>query len=354
MARSDSEPSEREILVGGQALIEGVLMRTPNAYGIAVRRPDGELALRSGRVESIGRRFPILKLPLLRGIAVLFQSLALGTRALNYSAEIAATVPETAANGEADPSTTLEAKKTPKRVEVMDVAIVGSLVVGLLFGVGLFLFLPLWVTHLAERHLTGELSGWAFNLIDGGLRAVFFLVYLLAISRIPDIRRVFGYHGAEHKVVFVEERRLPRTVEAAREQSRFHPRCGTSFLLFVLIASIALFALIPKTAPFALKFGGRLALVPMIAGLAYEILRWTAAHSGSPLFSVLVAPGLALQRITTQEPTDDMLRVALAALTEALREEEGPATTFSAEGAPSEPSATPPHSSSAPRRGESF
>lgn len=297
-------------------------MRTPGAYGIAVRRPDGELALRSGRVESLGRRYPILKLPLLRGIAVLFQSLALGTRALNFSAEVSATVSEKgAAEGKAP-------KKTSKRVDAMDVAIVGSLVLGLLFGVGIFLFLPLWVTHLAERTVTGELSGWAFNLIDGGLRALFFLVYLLLISRLPDIRRVFGYHGAEHKVVFVEELRLPRTVESAREQSRFHPRCGTSFLLFVLIASIALFALIPKTAPFALKFGGRLALVPLIAGVAYEILRWTAAHSGSPLFSVLVAPGLALQRITTREPTDDMLRVAFAALEEALREETTPPTTL--------------------------
>jgi uncharacterized protein YqhQ len=136
-----------------------------------------------------------------------------------------------------------------------------------------------------------------------------------------DIHRVFMYHGAEHKVVFAWEQQGPLTVDAARGQSRLHPRCGTSFLLFVLLVSIVMFALIPKTAPFLLKLGGRLVLVPVVAGLSYEVLRLTARKRAAPLFAALVAPGLALQRITTQEPTDDMLQVAIVALEEALRED---------------------------------
>jgi len=192
---------------------------------------------------------------------------------------------------------------------------------GLGLGVLVFLLLPLWLTQLAERHLFGPLSGLGFNLLDGGLRALFFLAYLYGISRLRDIHRVFMYHGAEHKVVFNYERRLPLSVENARAQSRLHPRCGTSFLLFVLLVSILVFALIPKTAPFVVKFGGRLLLVPVIAGLSYEVLRLTARRRAAPLFAALVFPGLMLQKITTQEPTDDMLEVAIVALEEALRED---------------------------------
>jgi uncharacterized protein YqhQ len=192
---------------------------------------------------------------------------------------------------------------------------------GLGLGVLLFLLLPLWLTQTAERHWLGPLSGFSFNLLDGGLRAVFFLAYIFLISRMKDIHRVFMYHGAEHKVVFAWEAQGPLTVDAARVQSRLHPRCGTSFLLFVLLVSIVLFAFIPKTAPFLLKFGGRLLLVPLVTGISYEILRLTAKKRAAPLFAALVAPGLALQRITTQEPTDDMLEVAIAALEEALRED---------------------------------
>ena len=302
--------SEGELLVGGQALIEGVLMRSPGAYGIAVRRPDGSLALQRGKVYPLGRRFPILKLPVLRGVAVLFQSLALGIRALNFSALHA----EGPAQGEES-----AAAETPPW------AVAASMAFGLGFGVVLFLLLPLWLTQLAERFVFGELSGLAFNLLDGGLRGVFFLGYIVAISRLKDIHRVFQYHGAEHKVVFAFESsgggNWPFSVSHARAQSRLHPRCGTSFLLFVLLVSIVLFALVPKTAPFLVKLGGRLALVPFVAGLSYEVLRLTARKRAAPLFALLVAPGLALQKITTQEPTDDMLEVAIVALEEALRED---------------------------------
>jgi uncharacterized protein YqhQ len=305
--RTGNSP-EGELLVGGQALIEGVMMRSPGAYGVAVRRPDGSIAFQRGKVASLARRYPFLKLPILRGVAVLFQSLALGIRALNFSAE--------QAMAEADKPA--EAKKEEKS----NWAIAGSMTVGLVLGAVVFLLIPLWLTRLAEQHLFGgHLSTVPFNLVDGLLRALFFLAYIFAISRMKDIHRVFQYHGAEHKVVFAWEKQVPLTVANARAQSRLHPRCGTSFLLFVLLVSILVFSFIPKTLPFAVMYGGRLLLVPLIAGLSYEVLRFTAKHRAAPLFALLVAPGLALQRITTQEPADDMLEVAIAALEEALRED---------------------------------
>jgi uncharacterized protein YqhQ len=332
---TEKKTPEGELLVGGQALIEGVMMRSPGAYGIAVRRPDGSLAFQRGKVASLARRYPFLKLPVLRGVAVLFQSLAIGIRALNFSAEEAmAALPKETAPADAAPLDA-ESKAEPKKPEkASSWAIAGSMAFGLGAGVLFFIFLPLWLTQLGEKYLFGHLSSLGFNLVDGGLRALFFLAYIFAISRMKDIHRVFQYHGAEHKVVFAYEKKLPLTVENARAQSRLHPRCGTSFLLFVLLVSILVFALIPKTAPFLVKFGGRLLLVPLIAGLSYEVLRITAKRRAAPLFALLVAPGLALQRITTQEPTDDMLEVGIAALEEALREDgllEEPAKAASAQ-----------------------
>lgn len=310
---SRATPADAELLIGGQALIEGVLMRSPGAYGIAVRRPDGSLALRRGKVSPLAKRWPLLKQPLLRGVAVLFQSLFLGIQALNFSAlEAAAELPSE--GGE-------PAGAEPAKKEASKWAVVSSMIVGLGLGVVIFLLVPLWLTELAQTYVFGEMPSLAFNLFDGVLRGLFFLVYIVAISRMKDIHRVFQYHGAEHKVVFAWESKNGLTVENARVQSRLHPRCGTSFLLFVLLVSIVLFALIPKAAPFLVKFGGRLVLVPLIAGVSYEVLRLTAKRSASPLFAILVAPGLALQRITTQEPTDDMLDVAIVALQEALRED---------------------------------
>ncbi|HEV3458617.1 MAG TPA: DUF1385 domain-containing protein [Thermoanaerobaculia bacterium] len=340
MPSSKPANPDSELLVGGQALIEGVMMRSPGAFGVAVRRPDGTLALQRGKVASLAKRYPVFKLPLLRGIGVLFQSLAIGIRALNFSAEqaiaaadgaktpVPAPVPDLAPNPNPTPTPTPAPSPAPAPTPAPSPApdrsgwaVAGSMAVGLGLGVAVFLLLPLWLTQLAERHLFGPLSGLGFNLLDGGLRALFFLGYLYGISRFRDIHRVFMYHGAEHKVVFNYERRLPLSVENARAQSRLHPRCGTSFLLFVLLVSILVFALIPKAAPFVVKFGGRLLLVPVIAGLSYEVLRLTARRRAAPLFGALVFPGLMLQKITTQEPTDDMLEVAIVALEEALRED---------------------------------
>jgi uncharacterized protein YqhQ len=311
LTSTTSSADSGELLVGGQALIEGVMMRSPGAYGVAVRRADGTLAIDRGKVVSLAKRYPAFKLPVLRGIAVLFQSLAIGIRALNFSAEQALAT----AAGPAEPAAGQPTKAGSSW------AIAGSMAMGLGLGAVVFLLLPLWLTQMSERFVFGPLSGLGFNLVDGGLRALFFLGYLFAISRFREIHRVFMYHGAEHKVVFNYEKGLPLTIGNARVQSRLHPRCGTSFLLFVLLISILVFALIPKSAPFLVKFGGRLVLVPVIAGVSYEILRLTARKRAAPLFAAMVFPGLMLQKITTQEPADDMLEVAIVALEEALRED---------------------------------
>jgi uncharacterized protein YqhQ len=307
-------PADKELLVGGQALIEGVLMRSPGAWGVAVRKPDGGIALESGPYVAWAARHRWLKLPLLRGIGVLFQSLALGIRALNFSATQAIVEEPEAPKDGAAPAKAAAAKK---EADSSSWAIVGSMAIGLGLGVAVFLLLPLTLTNLFDKHVA-HLSSLGFNLFDGALRALFFFAYIVGISRFKDIHRVFMYHGAEHKVVFAHEERGPLTVEVARRQSRLHPRCGTSFLLFVLLVSILLFALIPKTAPFALKLGGRLLLVPVIAGVSYEVLQLTARKRAAPIFAAMVWPGLMLQKITTQEPTDDMLEVAIAALEAAL------------------------------------
>src|SRR3954464_11533007 len=188
-------PPDAELLVGGQALIEGVMMRAPGAYGVAVRRPDGSIALERGKVSSLAKRYPFLKLPLLRGIAVLFQSLAIGIRALNFSALKAVEVP-----GEAGAEGTPESA-APK-TEISNLAIAGSMAMGVGLGVVVFLLLPLWLTQMAERFVFGPLPSLTFNLVDGLLRALFFIGYIFAISRFKDIHRVFMYHGAEHKVVW--------------------------------------------------------------------------------------------------------------------------------------------------------
>jgi uncharacterized protein YqhQ len=330
IAKTSSAADAGELLVGGQALIEGVMMCSPGAYGVAVRRADGTVALDRGKAVSLASRYPAFKLPVLRGIAVLFQSLSIGIRALNFSAEQAmasATEAAPAASGTPvapagpQPQATAASPEKAKPGDRSNWAIVGSMAMGLGLGAVVFLLLPLWLTQLSEKFVFGPLSGLGFNLVDGGLRALFFLGYLFAISRFREIHRVFMYHGAEHKVVFNYEKRLPLTIENARVQSRLHPRCGTSFLLFVLLVSILVFALIPKTAPFLVKFSGRLVLVPVIAGLSYEVLRLTARKRAAPLFAAMVFPGLMLQKITTQEPTDDMLAIAIVALEEALRED---------------------------------
>jgi uncharacterized protein YqhQ len=185
-------------------------------------------------------------------------------------------------------------------------------------GVGVFILAPLGITNLIRHYFAPHMGNIAYNAIDGLLRAVFFFVYIISISFMNEIKRVFQYHGAEHKTVYTFEANEELTVENARTKSTLHPRCGTSFLMFVMAISILVFSLVPSTVPFAVKFLARVVLIPLIAGLAYEVIRFSARHLGNPVCRLLTRPGMLLQKITTNEPDDLQLAVAITALKEAL------------------------------------
>jgi len=292
----------KKINIGGQAVIEGVMMRAPRSMAIAVRRPNGEIVVKRDRVVPLAERFPLLKLPVIRGAVALFSSLLIGLKALSFSAN------EAAAEGE-------------EKEEISAFAMGGTMAVALLFGILLFFILPLYLTKLLVP-VIGD-SNLVFNLVDGVIRVLVFLLYIYSISRMNDIQRVFQYHGAEHKSIFAFEAGDELTVENVKGHSRLHPRCGTSFLLIVMLVSILVFSLIPKAWPFYLKAGSRVVLLPLIAGISYECLKWSAKHERSRLVRLLIAPGLALQRLTTREPDDGQLEVAIRSMEEALEENAG-------------------------------
>jgi uncharacterized protein YqhQ len=288
-----------DMLIGGQAVLEGVMMRSLTGYSVAVRQPNGEVKIKKDKLVSITAKYPFLKFPVLRGSVVLIQSLILGMRALNYSASVA---------------TENEAGEQ----EMSNWAMASTMIVALAMGVGVFILAPLGITNLIRHFFAPHMGNIAYNAIDGLLRAIFFFVYILSISFMDEIKRVFQYHGAEHKTVYTFEANEDLTVENARTKSTLHPRCGTSFLMFVMAISILVFSLVPSTVPFAVKFLARVVLIPLIAGLAYEVIRFSARHLNNPVCRLLTRPGMLLQKITTKEPDDLQLAVAITALKEAL------------------------------------
>lgn len=289
-----------ETLVGGQAVMEGVMMRAPHSYCVAVRKPSGDIITDEKALPKVSEKYPIFKYPLVRGLGTLGQAMYLGVKALRFSAN--------AALDEGDPK-----KKSQE---------VSPLVMGLnlAFSFGFFIFLykfvPLWLTTKLGDWYPAFEGQIAFNLTDGVIRMAIFLCFLYAISRWKDIRRVFEYHGAEHKVVFNYESGQPVTVENAQKFVTWHPRCGTSFLLVVMMIAMVIYTLVPFEG-FAAKFAARVALLPVIAGVSYEMIRYAAKRRGS-LMATLTAPGLWLQRITTQPPSDDQTAVAIHALEGAM------------------------------------
>jgi uncharacterized protein YqhQ len=291
-----------KINIGGQAVLEGVMMRAPRSLAIAVRRPDGDISVKSEVVVPLSERFPIVKLPIVRGAVALFSSLIIGIQALNFSAN------EAIAEGE-------------EKEELSSLAIGGTMAFAFGMGILLFFILPLYLTKLLIP-VIGD-SNIVFNLVDGVIRVSVFLIYIIGISRMKDIQRVFQYHGAEHKSIFTFEAGEELTVDNVRKYSCLHPRCGTSFLLIVMLVSILVFSLIPKLWPFYLKAGSRVFLLPIIAGLSYEVLKWTAKHDSHALVRMVIAPGLALQRLTTREPDDSQIEVAIRSMTVALELNDG-------------------------------
>lgn len=296
--------SGEEILVGGQAVVEGVMMRAPHSYCVAVRRNDGQIVCQEEVIQRPSEKHKLFKYPVLRGLGTLGQAMSLGIRALKFSANAA--LPES--------------DKPGKQAEISSWALTLNVIFSLAFFVFLYKFVPLYVVTWLGEWYPALKGHFAFNAADGVLRIGIFLVFLFLISRWKEIRRVFEYHGAEHRVVFNFESGQPVTVENARQFATFHPRCGTSFLLVVMVISMIIYTFIPFEG-FAAKFLWRLALLPVIAGTSYELIRFAAKRRGSVL-AMLATPGLWLQRITTQPPSDEQTAVAIYALDRAMALEE--------------------------------
>ena len=288
---------EKRISYGGQAVIEGVMIRGRDHYSLAVRRPNGEIATESSRLSTLytGR---LRSIPLIRGVIVLIETLVIGIKALSRSANIA-----------------LEEEGQ----ELSGWSMATMLLVSLSIGVGLFFIAPL----LAIRSLDSFIaSDEASNLVEGILRLAMFLAYIFLIGRLPDIKRVFAYHGAEHMTVHAHEHDLPLDVEHVRGFSTAHNRCGTAFLLVVMVVAIAVFTFIGRPS-LPISIASRIVLVPVIAGISYEIIRFSGAHSGNLLVKLVVYPSLALQALTTRQPDDAQIEVAIDAMKHAIAVDQG-------------------------------
>jgi len=314
---------DRYAPIGGQAVIEGVMMRSPHRVATAVRLADGTVEVKSREYRSLSRRIPLLGLPILRGAVVLVESLRIGVEALAFSAEAAVKEevrPVAAAAGAAGAVATAAAPdlgpgagvttstNARPRYGTLGLGMGFTVLISFALGFGVFFWLPLFLT---ER--TGVHDPFLFNLIDGFIRMVFFLAYIVAIGYWGEMQRIFQYHGAEHKTIHNLESGLELTPENAARQSRFHPRCGTSFLFLVVLVSFVVFAFLGRPDTLGERLL-RFALIPVIAGISFEIIRFAGAHSDKAWVRWISEPGLQLQRLTTREPSRDMLEVAIAAL----------------------------------------
>ncbi|HET9784083.1 MAG TPA: DUF1385 domain-containing protein [Terriglobales bacterium] len=297
------ESGESEILVGGQAVMEGVMMRAPHSYAVAVRRSDGTISTTTRPLLRPSEKHKVWGWPLLRGLATLGQAMGLGVRALRFSSELMM----------ADESGETAATKPS---EVGKWGMIASIAASVVFFIAFYKFVPLLLATETAK-LWPSFSGQiAFNLVDGVVRIVLFLAFIGGLALLPDIRRVYEYHGAEHKVVFNYESGQPVDVEHARGFTTLHPRCGTSFMIVIMLIAMAVYIAIPATT-FWMRFGVRIALLPVIAGISYEVIRFGAKHNQS-VFALLARPGLWLQRITTVEPSDGQLECSIHALETAM------------------------------------
>ncbi|MGZ4840039.1 MAG: DUF1385 domain-containing protein [Terriglobales bacterium] len=295
--------SGEETLVGGQAVLEGVMMRSPHAWGICVRRSDGTIASHSETLERPSEKHKWMGWPVIRGVVTLGQAMGLGFRALRYSANVALDE--------------VPAGKSGKKLEINGWVAALNILFSLGFFIFMYKFVPLVATTELKQHVSPVFGNQiVFNVVDGVIRLALFLLLIWATSLWADLRRVYQYHGAEHKTVFAFEAQDPLTPASVQKYVTWHPRCGTSFLMAVMLISIAVYTAIPVHT-FAARFLIRVALLPLIAGVSYEIIRFAAKHRGS-LFAVMTAPGLWLQRITTQPPSDDQVECAIGALNRAM------------------------------------
>jgi len=322
MANEPNSCPTYRTMIGGQALIEGIMMLGPEKRAMVCRKPDGDLAVEVSQRKLIKDRHPALGLPFLRGVVNFGSSMANGVKALMWSAEF---YPEEEGAESEEPSK-FEKWLDEKLGSEKAYSVILSLAValGVLFAVGMFIVLPTLLTGAALHFFPG-FPLWGRNLLEGAVRVVIFTLYLFLCSRMKDIRRTFQYHGAEHKTIFCYERGLELTVENVRRMPRHHPRCGTSFLFVVIVISIllssVLFSFIRVTNPFA-RTGLHLLLLPLIVSLTYELNRYVGGHDNL-LCRLVRAPGLWMQNFTTFEPDDSMIEVGIAAFLAVLPEEKG-------------------------------
>jgi uncharacterized protein YqhQ len=289
--------------IGGQAVIEGVMMRGARSLVVAVRKPNQEIAVLRQKLIPLKERFSPFKFPILRGLATLVESLILGIKALTYSANVAVE----------------EEGKEGSSKGISNFAMAMTFLFSIVLGIGLFVVLPERLANIISD------KGYLFNIVDGIIRLLIFFLYVVLISRSKQITRVFQYHGAEHKSIHAYEAGEELTEENAVKYSSLHPRCGTAFLLTVMVISIIVFSIFGKPDSVLVRIGSRLVLMPLIAGVSYEIIKFTAKRRGHFLTKIIIAPGLWLQRLTTKEPTIDQIQVAICSLKEVLQMESGQA-----------------------------
>ena len=316
MKKESNQPVSQEkfkTLIGGQALIEGIMMQGPDKRSIVVRGPEGIVT----KVEPLKKRTGILKWPLIRGVVSFGSSMVSGVKALMYSAEF---FPE---EEDAQPSKFDQWLEKKLGSEKMEKAVISfSVFLGALFSIALFILLPTLLSGLFDRWIHNAVIR---SLIEGVIRIAIFMGYMILVSRMKDMRRVFSYHGAEHKTIRCYEAQLPLTVENVRPQTRLHPRCGTSFLFVVVAISILLFALVSALLPMSgmlVRLLVRLALLPVVVAISYECNRFVGRHDNR-LTRILSAPGMWFQHFTTNEPDDSMIEVAIEALKLVIPEEAG-------------------------------
>jgi uncharacterized protein YqhQ len=307
--------------IGGQAVIEGVMMRSPNFIAVAVRKPNQKILIRNQPYSSVAVRFPILKKPVLRGVVMLLESMFQGIDSLSFSANAAAVE----GDGEGEPGE-----------ELSTWAMAGSIATAIVLGMGLFVALPHFLTAVLTAKSGSGITAQSplFHLLDGALKMTILLTYIFLISKVKDIHRVFEYHGAEHKSIYAFEAGEELTVENARRHTTLHPRCGTSFLLFLVLISIVVFSIVfplfhltelssNAVINHSIMILIKIVLMMPVAGVAYEFIKMCACRMDNPIFKAMIWPGMVLQNLTTREPSDEQLEVALASLRAVLRLEKG-------------------------------
>lgn len=304
---------EETTYYGGQAVMEGVMMRGKRIYAVSVRAPEGDIKTLKKDIKVTDEKYKILKLPVVRGVRMFVSSLLVGVKVLYDSAEMAG-LDDLKDDNPSKFEAWLDKKFGDK---LFDYVMYFSVALGVILSVGLFMLLPVWLSSFLTRFLEGKM--WALGIIEGIVRVLIFLAYLLLVSRMKDIRRVFEYHGAEHKTINCYESGEELTPENVKKHARLHKRCGTSFLLIVMLVSMVVFFFVRFDSVW-LRLLSRLLLVPVIAGISYEIIKW-AGKSNSAAVRILSAPGLWLQNITTNEPDEQQIEVAIAALKSVLEED---------------------------------